>query len=194
MHTWRTRLTRFSSAFYTIQPHILIDKMLGMNNVPSWLISWIFDYLTQRSQFVRLSEDIKSSIVVSNTGCPQGTVLAPFIFTLFTADIRSLYPSCPLVKFADDTAMLGLIKMDNSNLYEKQVQTFVEYCDRNYLELNVKKTKEMVIDMRRSRRVNPAPISIKGSDVDRTNQYYINISVYICLMMNYPGKHIVIIH
>ena len=116
----------FSSAFNTIQPHILIDKMLGMNNVPSWLISWIFDYLTQRSQFVRLSEDIKSSIVVSNTGCPQGTVLAPFIFTLFTADIRSLYPSCPLVKFADDTAMLGLIKMDNSNLYEKQIQTFVE--------------------------------------------------------------------
>ena len=36
------------------------------------------------------------------TVCLGGTVLAPFLFALYTADCRSTDKSCPLVKFADD--------------------------------------------------------------------------------------------
>ena len=37
----------FSSAFNTIQPHLLCDKLLNMNICPS-LITWIIDYLSLR--------------------------------------------------------------------------------------------------------------------------------------------------
>ena len=43
----------FSSAFNTIQPHLLADKLCKMNVSPS-LIIWILDYLTNRPQFVQL--------------------------------------------------------------------------------------------------------------------------------------------
>ena len=35
-----------------------------------------------------------------------GTVLAPFLFALYTADCRSTDESCPLVQIADDTELV----------------------------------------------------------------------------------------
>lgn len=89
-------------------------------------------------------------MITSNTGAPQGNVLAPFLFTLHTHDCVSTELSCPLLKFADDTVIIGLISKDNSTFYENQLSSFVEYCERNVLELNVSKTKEMIIDFRKT--------------------------------------------
>ena len=44
---------------------------------------------------------------------------------------------CPLIKFADDTAMAGLIDKDDESEFRSQVNNFLDYCDRNTLELNV---------------------------------------------------------
>ena len=60
-------------------PHLLVQKLLNMK-LPSSIISWIFDYLTSRLQYVRLNELLSSAIRTENTGAPQGTVLAPFLF------------------------------------------------------------------------------------------------------------------
>ena len=47
-----------------------------------------------------------SSAISTNTGAPQGTVLAPFLFALYTVDCRSTDESYPLVEFADDTELV----------------------------------------------------------------------------------------
>ena len=54
-----------------------------------------------------------------------------------------------LVKFADDTALIGLMNENNISEYEDQIQTFVMYCKDNYLELNVAKTKELIVDFQK---------------------------------------------
>ena len=56
-------------------------------------------------QYLRLS-GLLSSAINTNTGAPQGTVLAPYLFALYTADCRSNDESCPPVKFADDTELV----------------------------------------------------------------------------------------
>ena len=86
--TVRIMFFDFSNAFNTIQPHLLIQKLLNMKILSS-VISWIFDYLTSRLQYVRLNGFL-SSAIRTNTGAPQGTVLAPFLFALYTADSRTL--------------------------------------------------------------------------------------------------------
>ena len=80
----------FSSAFNTIQLHILANKLLEMN-VCHDFTRWILNYLTNRSQYVnsRSSNSI-SDAIISNTGAQQGTVLAPFLFTLYTSNVRSM--------------------------------------------------------------------------------------------------------
>ena len=159
----------FSSAFNTIQPHLLVNKLLDIN-VPCGLIQWTLDYLTNRSQYVKIGQSSTSNVISSSTGAPQGTVLAPFLFTLYTSDCRSQSSKCPLIKFADDTALIGLISKDDDRAFLSQVDSFVNHCDTNYLELNVSKTKEMVIDFRQARS-DPQPVDIKGSAVARVETY-----------------------
>ena len=77
----------FSSAFnLNIQPHVLFGKLRGMNVNPD-LILWINDFLTNISQRVRLMQSV-SETVHTNTGAPQGCVLSPVLFTLYTSDLR----------------------------------------------------------------------------------------------------------
>ena len=159
----------FTSAFNTIQPHILAKKFISMD-VPHGFIHWILGYLTDRTQFVSLGRNYRSDIISSNTGTPQGTVLAPFLFTLYTSDCRTQEVMCPLIKFADDTAMTGLIHNDDDRAYLHQLQSFVEYCNTNFLQLNISKTKEMVIDFRRSV-LQPPPVFIDGVEVERVSSY-----------------------
>ena len=93
----------YSTAFNTIQPDLHVQKLLNIK-LSSSVISCIFDYLTNRLQCVRLN-GVLSFVICTNTGAPQGTVLAPFLFSLYIADCRSTNESCPLVKFADDTEL-----------------------------------------------------------------------------------------
>ncbi|KAI3366225.1 hypothetical protein L3Q82_010061, partial [Scortum barcoo] len=82
--TVRIMFFDFSSAFNTIQPRLLGDK-LQLAGVDHHLTTWILDYLTHRPQFVRV-QGFESDRLLCSTGAPQGTVLAPFLFTLYTAD------------------------------------------------------------------------------------------------------------
>ena len=146
--TVRLMFFDFSSAFNTIQPHLLVQKLLIMK-LQSSIISWIFDYLTSRLQYVK-PNGLLSAAISTNTGAPQGTGLAPFLFAQYTADCRSTDESCPLVKFADDTKLVAKFFNDEDALYPKQIENFLIWCNKNYLYLNVSKTKEMCTDFRKN--------------------------------------------
>ena len=92
--------------------------------LPSSAISWIFDYIKNRLQYVWLNVVLSSAIRI-NTGAPQGTVLTPFLFSLYTADYRSTGESCPVTKFADDTELVGNIFNDEDALHHKLTENFV---------------------------------------------------------------------
>ena len=158
----------FSSAFNTIQPLMLKDKLLRMG-VGTGLVTWITDYLTGRPQFVRLC-DHTSQTVVSNTGAPQGTVLSPVLFTLYTSDFSYNTETCHMQKFSDDTAIMACIKDGQEGEYREVVENFVRWCRDNQLQLNATKTKEMVVDFRRT--APPlVPVSIEGETVETVNTY-----------------------
>ncbi len=97
----------YSSAFNTIMPATLVVKLqtLGLNRS---LCSWILDFLTGRSQVVRMGNNTSSPLTL-NTGAPQGCVLSPLLYTLYTHDCTATHSSNVIVKFADDKTVIGLI-------------------------------------------------------------------------------------
>ncbi|KAJ8352219.1 hypothetical protein SKAU_G00236950 [Synaphobranchus kaupii] len=109
----------FSSAFNTIIPQQLICKLdqLGLNTS---LCNWLLDFLSERPQAVRVGNNTSSSITLS-TGAPQGCVLSPLLFTLLTHDCTTTYSTNHMVKFADDTTLVGLITKDDETHYKKEV-------------------------------------------------------------------------
>lgn len=79
----------FSSAFNTINSSKLVNKLLLLG-LDSHLCKWIKNFLTDRPQHVRLG-NITSSTTILNTGTPQGCVLSPLLYSLFTYDCFHIY-------------------------------------------------------------------------------------------------------
>ncbi|KAI3375902.1 hypothetical protein L3Q82_004170 [Scortum barcoo] len=115
--TVRILFLDFSRAFNTIQPPLLRDKMSRMGVDPH-MMDWISDYLTDRPQYIGL-KDNTSDTVVSSTGAPQGTVLAPLLFTLDTSDFCYNSELCHIR--SGDTAIIGCIRDDREEEYRRLV-------------------------------------------------------------------------
>ncbi len=81
----------FSSAFNTIIPNRLLPKLTQLS-VPTSVCQWINSFLTDRQQLVRLGKFLSSTRTIS-TGAPQGCVLSPLLFSLYTNDCTSKDPS-----------------------------------------------------------------------------------------------------
>ncbi|KAI3363460.1 hypothetical protein L3Q82_012076 [Scortum barcoo] len=72
-----------------------------------FLLVLLRDFLTNRPQVVRIGDNTSSTLVLS-TGTPQGCVLSPALFTLFTSDCSAIHSTNTIiVKFADDTTIVG---------------------------------------------------------------------------------------
>lgn len=108
--------------------------------------------------------------VVSSTKAPQGTVLSPFLFILYTSDFRYDTETCHLLKFSDDSAVVGCIRGKNLSEYQRVVDSIVGWCELNHLQLNISKTKELVVDFRRSRTLD-TPLSIRREVVELVKEF-----------------------
>jgi hypothetical protein len=130
----------YSSAFNTIVPTKLITKLrtLGLNTS---LCYCILNFLTGRPRVVRVGNNTSATLIL-NTGAPQGCMLSPLLYSLFTHDWVAKHNSNTIIKFADDTLVVGLIT-DNDEM--------PVWCQDNNLSLNVSKTKDLIVDHRKRR-------------------------------------------
>jgi len=147
----------FSSIFNTILPNKL--------GISVSVCLWIRDLLTDCFQRVRVDPHVSPAISLS-TGSPQGCVLCPLLYTLYTHDCTSTHPSNNIIKFADDTTVVGLITAGDELAYRDEVERMTVWCTENNLMLNTTKTMEIVLDFRR-RKEAIQPLFIGWECVER---------------------------
>ncbi|KAI4880646.1 hypothetical protein NFI96_001018 [Prochilodus magdalenae] len=127
-------------------------------------------HLDNRDTYVRMLFIDSSSAF--NTIIPQhligklnllglNTSLSNWILDFLTGRPHSNH----IIKFADDTTVVGLINKNDESAYREEVQRLTDWCRTNNLSLNVDKTKEMVVDFRKTRR-DHSPLHIDGSAVE----------------------------
>ena len=96
----------FSSSFNTIILTLLQEKFSQLS-VPDSTCRWITDFLSDRKQHVKLGKHVSDSKPIS-TGSSQGCVLS-LLLSLYTNSCTSSHQFVKLLKFADDTTLIGLI-------------------------------------------------------------------------------------
>ena len=74
---------------------------------------------------------------------PQGSVLGPLLFALFTNYLKPGNPLCTIHQFADDQTLTCPIIP--ASLAEHELNRVTSWCADNEIEINLRKTKELII-------------------------------------------------
>ena len=91
---------------------------MGLNHA---LCNWALDFLTGHPQVVKVGNNI-STLLTLNTGPSQGCVLCPLLYSLFTHDCVTMHTFNSIIKFADDTTVVGLITNNAETAYREEVR------------------------------------------------------------------------
>ncbi|KAK1801165.1 hypothetical protein P4O66_022661 [Electrophorus voltai] len=146
-------------------PHISRDELedLGLHTS---LCDWIANFLTDRPQSVWVGNCV-SSILNLSTGAPQGCVLSALLYSLHTYDCTATSSSTIIVKFADDTVIMGLISDNDERTYLEEIKHLENLCQENNHLLNISKTKELIMDCSKKQERHYQPVRISGTMVKR---------------------------
>ena len=97
-------LLDLSAAFDTLDHSVLLHRLETTFGIHSVALSWFKSYLTGRSQSVIIDSKVFSPSPLA-CGVPQGSVLGPVLFTLYSQPLSDVISShgCVFHKYADDT-------------------------------------------------------------------------------------------
>ncbi len=90
-----------SKAFDSVQHETLLQKIRDLGASPA-VYTWFKSYLSDRLQYVRIGT-ISSEVASLKYGIPQGSVLSPFLFNIYTNSLPSTPKSCRLESYVDDS-------------------------------------------------------------------------------------------
>ena len=90
-----------SAAFDTLDIGLFLKK-LSLYGADELTLSWFRSFLTERTQRVRIGSSLSNALTLTS-GVPQGGILSPIVFTLYTADMELWLKKSKLTNFADDT-------------------------------------------------------------------------------------------
>ena len=135
-----------SAAFDTIDHNILLNRLHHSFGISGSVHQWLESYLVGRTQFVRLGS-FTSDPVDLTCGVPQGSVLGPLLFTIYTSPISHITSSYGVnqQQYADDTQLfITLSPGDHLNEIanlESCLQSLSIWFSLNGLALNSSKSE-----------------------------------------------------
>lgn len=162
-----------SSAFDCVIHTKLLDRLHDDFGIDGICLKWLKSYLHNRSQYVSLM-NARSPTILLQTGVPQGSVLAPLLFSSYVSPISRLASQHNLSchSYADDTTIyfpLGCntdieTKLNALNICTTDLKNWLMFQG---LMLNPNKTDAIVTGTKQQvHRTDTQTSSIKIADVD----------------------------
>ena len=141
-------LLDLSAAFDTVDFGILLARLEQLFGFTDTVLCWFKSYLTQRSQLVSVGVALSEALTLQY-GVPQGSVLGPLLFVLYTrplGDIARRF-NTPTHMYADDTQLYATLSMANLtddracvHKLEQCISNVKSWMASNWLKLNDDKT------------------------------------------------------
>ena len=114
-----------------------------------------------------MADGCRSKLVNVMSGVPQGNVLGPQLFLLYTAELFSIVEN-KLFGYADDSTLVAVVpspceRVAFSESMNRDLNRVSVWCNLWGMKLNARKTKTMIVS--RSRTVHPqlTPLTLDGT-------------------------------
>ena len=167
-----------SKAFDTIDYTILLSK-LHHYGVRGKALEWFRSYLHGRKQFVEYNNHNSMSLDMT-CGVPQGSVLGPLLFIIYTNDLPNCLNSSRCILFADDTTIY-ISSKDINNLFitmNSDLECISDWFKANKLSLNVSKTNYILFTKSNNLNNNTQLLKLGNNDIKEvTNTKFVGIIV-----------------
>lgn len=156
-------------AFDRIWHSGLIFKMIR-DQYPKYIVHIIASFLCQRKFHVSINAKTSTERHIP-FGVPQGSVLSPSLYNIYTSDIPSP-PDCMTALYADDTALISALnRWQNTNeALSNAAHEFFTYYEKWKINLNSGKTQALLVTRRRTREVPQAPFQLNNDEIEWEHQ------------------------
>ena len=107
-------LLDLSAALNTIDHSLLYDCLHGWFGLDGAVLFWIKSYLSNRKQKIKICDSF-SEVVILPFRVPQGSVLGPLLFTLYTSPLSQVISKFNVTHhlYADDTQIYSAVNSRN---------------------------------------------------------------------------------
>ena len=105
------------------------------------------------------------------SGVPQGGILSPIVFTLYTSDMELWLKHSGLFNFADDTTTdsKGKVKADIKKKLEEDANTVLSFMASNGLVANQSKTEFLLLDEKNNSEPSLTEVRVGNATINRTD-------------------------
>ena len=161
----------FRKAFDLVDHAILLTK-LAASGVNRGFWKWTQSFLTGRTLQVKLPGAL-SKVGQVIAGVPQGGVISAILFNVHISDVDNDIPSSLGIKsckFADDLTLYQIVPLHSESYMQEGVDGVKLWADRNKMELNAKKTKDMWSSFKKHSD-NPPHLCINDMVIDRETEF-----------------------
>jgi hypothetical protein len=134
----------YSKCFDTVCHNKLLYK-ISKYGITGQAYVWLSNFLLNRTQHVKINSSISPPAMVES-GVPQGTVLGPILFLLYSADLPHVVRNCKISLYADDTKLYKSISNEHDCLLlQRDLDSIANWANSWQMSLNPDKTKMLSI-------------------------------------------------